>query len=108
MPVNCFSWWRTDYNYAYADESTLLAVVRRPADRPAVAAFPNSDLARIQEWCNHWCMKLNPNKTKALVVSRSRSVNPPHGDLVLSGVSIYTSPNRNIFSVKFDSRLTFE
>ena len=32
---------------------------------------------------------LNPDKTKALVVSRSMTVNPPHGDLVLSGVSIY-------------------
>ena len=30
-------------------------------------------------------MILNPNKTKALVVSRSCAVNPPHGDLVLSG-----------------------
>ena len=35
--------------YAYADYSTLLAVVRKPADRPAVAALLNRDLARIQE-----------------------------------------------------------
>ena len=63
-----------------ADDSTLLAVVRKPADRPAVAASVNRDLARIQEWCNHWCMILNPNKTKGLVVSRSRTVFPPHGD----------------------------
>ena len=74
--------------YAFADDSTLLAVVRRPADKPAVAASLNRDLARIQEWCNRWCMILNPNKSKALVVSRSRTVNPPLGDLVLSGVSI--------------------
>ena len=71
--------------FAYADDSTLLAVVRMPADRPAVAASRNRDLARIQEWCNHWCMILNPNKTKTLVVSRSRTVSPTHGDLVLSG-----------------------
>ena len=32
---------------AYADDSTLLAVVRKPADRPAVAASLNRDLARI-------------------------------------------------------------
>ena len=56
--------------FAYPDDSTLLAV----ADRPAVAASPNRDLARIQEECNHWCTILNPNKTKALVVSRSRTV----------------------------------
>ena len=53
-------------------------------------------------------MVLNPNKTKALVVSRSKTVNPPNGDLVLSGVSICASPNLDFLSVKFDSRLTFE
>ena len=35
-------------------------------------------------------------------------MNPPLGDLVLSGVSICASPNLDIFSVKFDRRLTFE
>ena len=84
-----------------------MAVVRRPADRPAVAASLNRDLAGIQEWCNHWCMILNPNKTRALVV-RSRTVNPPHGDLVLAVVSIFASLNLGILGVKFDSRLTFE
>ena len=35
--------------YADADDSTLLTVVCKPADRPAVAASLNKDLARIQE-----------------------------------------------------------
>ena len=30
---------------AYADDSTLLAVIRRPSDRPTVAASVNRDLA---------------------------------------------------------------
>ena len=55
---------------------TFLAVDRKAADRPAVAASLNRDMAGIQEWDNHWWMILNPNKTKALVVSRSRTVNP--------------------------------
>ena len=45
---------------------------------------------------------------KALVASRSRTVSLPHGDLVLSGVSIRASPNFHILGVKFDSKLTFE
>ena len=94
--------------FAYADDSTLIAVVRKPADRPAVAASLNRVLAMIQEWCNLWCMILNPNKTKALVIIRSRTVSPPHGDLVLSGVSIQASSNLNILGVKFYSRLTFD
>ena len=72
--------------YAYADDSTLLVVVAKPADIPAVAASLYKELARNQEWCNHWCMILNPNKTKALFFSRSGTVNPPYGDVVLSGV----------------------
>ena len=63
--------------FSYADDSTLLAAVHKPADRPAVAASLNRDLVRIQEWCNHWCMILNSKKTNALVVSRSRIVSPP-------------------------------
>ena len=35
-------------------------------------------------------------------------MNPLHGDLVLSLVSICANPNLDILGVKFDSRLTFE
>ena len=49
-------------------------------------------------------MILHPNKTNALAVI----VYLPHGDLVLSEVSIRTSPNLDILGVKFDSKLTFE
>ena len=40
--------------FAYSDDSTQLAVVRRPEDRPAVAASHNRDFGRILGWCNHW------------------------------------------------------
>ena len=50
--------------FAYADDSTLLAVIRKPADRPVAAASITRDLARILDWCNHWYMILNPNKTR--------------------------------------------
>ena len=62
--------------FAYADDSTLLAVVRKPADTSAVATSLNTELATIQEWYNLWCIILNPNKTKALAVSRYRAVSP--------------------------------
>ena len=39
--------------YDYYDNSTLLVVVRKPADRPVFAASRNRDLARIQERCNN-------------------------------------------------------
>ena len=106
IPVKCLSWLRR--LFAYADDSTLLVFVCMPADRPAVAAFLNRNLANIQEWCNHWCMILNPNKTKALVVSRSRSVKHPRGELVLSGFSFWASLNLDILGLKFDSKLAFK
>ena len=56
-------------------------------------------------------MILNPYKTKAfvsLVVSRSTTLSPPYGDLILSVVSIQASSNIDILGMKFDSKLTFE
>ena len=53
-------------------------------------------------------MILNTNRTKALVVSSSRTLSHPYGDLILSGVSIRASPNLDILWVTFDSKLTFE
>ena len=50
----------------------------------------------------------NPNKTKALVFIRCRTVYPPHGNLGLSVVSICASPSLDILGVKFDSMLTFQ
>ena len=47
-------------------------------------------------------MMLNPNKTKALVINRSRTVNPLHGVFFLSGISICISCNLDILCVKFD------
>ena len=109
IPVKCLRLVE-NWLYAYADDSTLLAVVSKPADRPVAAASLNWDLVHDteQKQLNHWCLIMNPNKTKALVVSRSRTVNHPKGDLVLSGASICASSNLDIFGVKFDSRFTFE
>ena len=45
-------------------------------------------------------MTLNTNNTKALVATRSRTVNLRHGVLVLSGVSIHGSPNLVILGEK--------
>ena len=42
------------------------------------------------------------------MVSRPRTINHPHGDLVLSGVSICVSPHLDSLVVKFDNRFTFE
>ena len=40
--------------YVYADDSTLLETIRKPADRPAVAASISREVARIYEW--YWIL----------------------------------------------------
>ena len=90
--VKYLSWWRTDY---MPMRMTPHTGSRSQASRQTCCCcLPiNRDLARIQKSCTHWSMILNNNKTKALMVSRSRTVNPPNDDLVLSGISICASPN---------------
>ena len=92
----------------YADDSTLYAIVKRPSSRLSVAESLNRDLARISDWCKQWMMKLNPNKTKTLIVSRSRTLTPAHSDLVLEGETLDVSNSLVILGVTLDSKMTFE
>ena len=62
--------------YGYADDSTLVVVVPSPGERVAVSESMNSDLNRVSVWCNLSGMKLNENKTKTMIVSRSCTVHP--------------------------------
>ena len=66
--------------YGYSDNSTLVAVVPSPAERVAVTESMNLDLNIVSVWCNLWGMKLNSDKTKTIIVSRSRT---PHHQLTL-------------------------
>ena len=67
----------------YADDSTLMAVVRSPGVRVAVAESLIRDLGRVSEWCDLWGMKLNVIKTKTMIVSRSRTVHPQSPPLTI-------------------------
>ena len=60
----------------YADDATLMAVVPSPGVTVAVAESLIRDLGRVSEWCDLWGMKLNASKTKAMIVSRSRTMHP--------------------------------
>ena len=64
-------------------EQTIMSMKMTPHYWPIdLLLQPPRDLPMIQEWCNHWCIILNPTKLKALVVSRSKTVNPHHCDSV--------------------------
>ena len=75
----------------YADDSTLMAVVRSPGIRVAVAESLIHDLGRVSEWCEIWGMKLNATKIKTMIVSRSRTVHPKSPPLTIGGTALKES-----------------
>ena len=82
----------------YADDSTLMCSVRSPDDRVAASDSLCKDLCKFQQWCKQWGMKLNAKKTKSLIVSRSRTVNPPHPQVLVSGCPIDNSDHLTILN----------
>ena len=73
---------------SYADDATLSARIPSPNMRSDVTVSLNRDLSKISTWCNLWSMRLNPNKTQCMIVSRSRTVFPPHPDLLVGSTSL--------------------
>ena len=53
-------------------------------------------------------MKLNPNKTQSMIVSRSRTLIPYHPDLSIDDVILQTCDSFKILGILFDSKFTFE
>ena len=93
---------------AYADDATLFASVPSPDRRPDIAESLNRDLARISAWCKSWGMKLNASKTQSMIVSRSRTLDPIHPDLLIDNVPLTTCNSFKILGVILDSKFTFE
>ena len=94
--------------FAYADESTILVVFSKHADRPIVTAILKRDLIWIRKWCHHWSMLLNLSQTITLVGSRSRSFDTPHSKFASSGVLIRVSKNHDTHGVRFECKFTFK
>ena len=93
---------------SYADDATLLARIPSPNMRSDVTESLNRDLSKISTWCNLWGMRLNPNKTQSMIASRSRTVFPPHPDLLVGSTSLNSCEFFKILGVMFDSKFTFE
>ena len=93
---------------SYADDATLLAHIPSPNMRSDVTESHNRDLSKISTWCNLWGIRLNPNKTQSMIVSRSRTVFPPHRDLLVGSTSLNSCDSFKILGVMFDSMFTFE
>ena len=93
---------------SYADDATILAHIPSPNLRSDVTESLNRDLSKISTWCNLWGMRLIPNKTQSMIVSRSRTVFPPHPNLLVGSTSPNSCEFFKIFGVTFDRKFTFE
>ena len=93
---------------SYADDTSLYAHVPSPAMRMRVADSLSEDLIKIHSWCVQWGMKLNPNKSKEIIVSRSRTLFPEHPIVLINGVIINRANQLKLLGVTLDSKLTFE
>ena len=86
-------------------DSTLLCRIPHPRDRASVAASLNDDLAVISDWGSRWGMLVNPSKTRGVLISLSRTVEPLFPDLVVDGtVAEMVSDVKNL-GVILDSNL---
>ena len=90
----------------YAYDTTLIAIFPSPGDRVTVADTLSSDFVKVSEWCDLWRMKMIANKTKTMIVSRSRIMLPQSPSLTIGGTVLKESDDLAILGVIFDTKMT--
>ena len=65
------------------------------------------DLDKLARWCAKWRIKLNPEKTKVVIFSKSRSAIRAEPALSLYGDLLLYYPHIKFLGITFDNRMTF-
>ena len=66
------------------------------------------DLLKLAMWCVKWRIKLNPEKTKVIIFSRSILARKTELNLNLYGEPLKIYPQVKFLGIIFDSKLTFQ
>ena len=66
------------------------------------------DLRKLAKWCAKWRIKLNPEKTKVIIFSRSPLAGKSEPVLRLYGNRLKIYPQVKFLGITFDSKLTFQ
>ena len=66
------------------------------------------DLRKLAKWCAKWRIKLNPEKTKVIIFSRSLLARKSEPVLKLYGERLKIYPQVKLLGITFDSKLTFQ
>ena len=66
------------------------------------------DLLNLAMWCAKWGIKLNPEKNKVIIFSRSKLARITEPNLKLYGETLKVYPPVKFLGITFDSQLTFK
>ena len=89
----------------FADDTAQWAYSRKVR---TAAALLQQDLPKLAMWCAKWRIKLNPEKTKVIIFSRSILARKSEPNLKLYGETLKMYPQVRFLGITFDSKLTFQ
>ena len=72
------------------------------------AKLLRKDLRKLAKLCSKWRIKLNPEKTKVIIFSRSSLARKSEPVLKLYGERFKICPQVKFLGITFDSKLTFQ
>ena len=67
-----------------------------------------TNLMKVREWFDLCGMKLNANKTKTMIIFRSRTIHPQSPSLTIGGTVLKEPDDVVILGLTHDSKTTFE
>ena len=88
----------------FADDTALWAASRNVH---IAAKLLQKELRKLAKWCAKWRIKLNPEKTKVIIFSRSYLAGKPEPTLKLYGERLKIYPQVKFLGITFDSKFTF-
>ena len=88
----------------FADDAGQWAV-RKNID--LAAEYLQRDLDKLARWCAKWRIKLNPEKTKVIIFSKSRFAIRAEPALSLYDDLLSYYPHIKFLGITFDNRMTF-
>ena len=71
------------------------------------AKYLQKDLDKLALWCAKWRIKLNPEKTKIVIFSRSTNIIRAEPALYLHGDLPLYYPHIKFLGITFDNRMSF-
>ena len=88
----------------FADDAGQWAVSK---NIDLAAEYLQRDLDKLARWCAKWRIKLNPEKTKVIIISKSRSAIRAEPALSLYGDLLSYYPHIKFLGITFDNRMNF-